>query len=103
MKTVTITDQILSGNLSNAWTGDEYDEWASAQTLAELLEEKYRERAESEYPGSKIIINIDVQRSCGASRELVIVVEDGDGVDFPDTAWYENEFEDLEFDDWATS
>ena len=106
MKTVTITDQILSGNLSNAWTGDEYDEWASAQTLAELLADKYRARAETAWPGAEIIIDIDVQRASGPSRTIDITVtdsEDAELVDFPDTQAYTNEFQTLEFDEWATS
>ena len=106
MKTVKITDQILSGNLSNLWSGSDYDEYASALRLAELLKDEYRNRAKADYPDAKIIIEIDVQQATGSSAPMEIVVTDSEDpffVEFPDTEWYSDQFERINFDDWAVA
>src|SRR5574337_366269 len=66
MTTITITYQILAGNLGDGWD----DELAAAYAYAEFVDGKYRAIAQDEFPGATIEINIDVQRASGCSRQV---------------------------------
>lgn len=101
MQHVLITDQILTGNL---FQESGYDEYASANKLAKLMEQAYREQAAADHPGAEIEVTVDVKRISGHSQPLEIIVtdtEDEEFVDFPDTRWYAHQIENIEFDRWA--
>jgi predicted nucleic acid-binding Zn-ribbon protein len=72
---ITVSMQILSGNMFNE---SGYDELQSAKNYAELAEEQFREAIEEEYPDAEISIDIDVQAASGARRDLEVFIEDGE-------------------------
>lgn len=81
MATITITTQILSGNLGDGWS----DNFEAAKGLAEFTEKTWREDlVELETAGHEIVVDIDVERASGCSRDMSVNV---DGEDDFDTAY----------------
>ena len=76
IKSITINDQVLSGNLV---TESGYDDHASGDKYAELLEQQLTSELQSRYPGVAIVVNVKCEYASGACREADIYVEDEDG------------------------
>ena len=76
MKTITISMQILTGNL---FRENGYDEMASAENYAALVESAFRTQAARDWPDATIVIDIDIQRASGSTRGLEIEGQDNDG------------------------
>ena len=71
---ITVSDQILSGNLGDGWA----DEREAAKGLAKYYEEKLEAFVKSEYPEAEIIIDIEVQFASGCTRGLSVDVTDSE-------------------------
>ena len=81
VKKIVITDQILTGNL---FTESGYDEYASADNLADIFRATWTEQAAMEFPHAQVDIEIDIQRASGSSKSLEVWVEGEDGEDAAD-------------------
>jgi hypothetical protein len=69
---ITITDQILSGNMGDGWA----DQNDAAEGYAEYLTEKYRAEVLETYPDAEIEIDIDTGRNTsGCSRDVDVDVD----------------------------
>mgnify|MGYP001212158023 FL=1 len=75
MTTITITAQILDGNLGDGWR----DNYEAAQALAEFMEQRWRDDlAELAAEGHEVDIQIDVQSAEGCVRETTVDADDAD-------------------------
>mgnify|MGYP007079329733 FL=1 len=75
MTTITITAQILDGNLGDGWR----DNYEAAQALAEFMEQRWRDDlAELAAEGHEVDIQIDVQSAEGCVRETIVDADDAD-------------------------
>ena len=76
MSTITITAQILDGNLGDGWR----DNYEAAEALADFMERRWRDDlAELAAEGHEIDIQIDVQRkTSGCARETIVDADDAD-------------------------
>jgi hypothetical protein len=75
MTTITITAQILDGNLGDGWR----DNYEAAQALAAFTEQRWRDDlAELAAEGHEIDIQIDVQSAEGCARKTIVDADDAD-------------------------
>lgn len=75
MTTITITAQILDGNLGDGWR----DNYEAAQALAEFMEQRWRDDlAELAAEGHEVDIQIDVQSAEGCARKTTVDADDAD-------------------------
>lgn len=78
MATITITKQILDGNMGDGWN----DNHAAARAFAEFAENTWRsDLSELADAGHAIDIKIDVQRNtsgCAHGVEIIITSDSGD-------------------------
>ena len=69
---ITITDQILSGNMGDGWA----DQNAAATAYADYLTDEYRAAVQAEFPAATIIVAIEASRNTsGCGRDLAISVD----------------------------
>lgn len=71
---ITITTQILDGNLGDGWK----DNYEAAKALAEFTKKTWRDDL-SEYANHEIYIDINVEQNCvGASRDMMVSTDSDD-------------------------
>jgi len=76
---ITVSTQILSGNLGDGWA----DNNEAAQGFADFLRPKLEAEIADRYPGAEIEIDIDVQRkTSGCSRDLSVTVDGAEDAKF---------------------
>lgn len=111
---ISVTDDILSGNLFNE---SGYNENKSADNLAALIEQEYTDIIESAYPDAEIEVDVESRHNVsGCSRGIYIDVEidneDDDDYDGPssfeithylESALDSNEIWSDRWDEWAVS
>lgn len=78
MATITITTQILAGNLGDGWA----DNYAAAKALARFTEKTWRDDlADLVGAGHEVVVDIDVERASGSSRDMEVNVDKADDFD----------------------
>jgi hypothetical protein len=69
---ITITDQVLSGNMGDGWT----DQNEAAEGFAAYLTEAYRVDVLAAYPDAEIEIDVNTERNTsGYSRDIDVSID----------------------------
>ena len=76
MKRITVSTQILSGNLGDGWTDQNDAAYALAAYTERIVTDELSEFAARGY---EIVVDVDVQRNTsGCSRSLSVAIDDDD-------------------------
>lgn len=70
MTTITINEQILTGNLNEGFLLNDY--------MAEL-EQEWTALVLGDYPEANVVVNFDIQRASGSTRDMSVFIETDDG------------------------